>query len=379
MAVRKIDEHWYVDLRFRRQRVRRRSPVDTKGGAREYELLLRQELSASGNFDRLDPRKQKEAEEKVPTFAAFAERWLRDYVDVNNKPSEQTAKRSALRNHLLPAFGGDRLASITSLRIEQFKATKLQAGLAPKSINNYLTILHKCLSTAVEWSELETAPRVRFLKAPPPSFRYLREDELAGLLNAAPEGVWHTMILMAIHTGLRFCELAALEWNDVDLDRAILCVRRAVVRGHVGSPKNNRIRYVGLTSAVLASLRALPRSGITVFLWNGERVTYNAAEWFLRKTCRVAGLHPFGWHVLRHTFASLLAGRGAGLQAIKDLLGHSTINMTLRYAHLAPDTLRSAISLLETPSSDLGSRWAVATESHHVPVRENKNDVPILC
>lgn len=379
MAARKIDGHWYVDLRFRRQRVRRRSPIDSKGGAREYELLLRRELSESGNFDRLDPRKQREAEERVPTFAAFVERWLRDYVDVNNKPSEQTAKRSAIRVHLLPAFGTDRLANITPLRVEQFKATKLQAGLAPKSINNYLTILHKCLATAVEWSELETAPRVRFLKAPPPSFRYLREHELASLLDAAPKGVWRTMILMATHTGLRFCELAALEWNDVDLNRAILCVRRAVVRGHVGSPKNNRIRYISLTAAVLAGLRALPRCGTTVFHWNGEPVTYNAAEWFLRKTCRAAGLQPFGWHVLRHTFASLLAGRGVGLQAIKDLLGHSTINMTLRYAHLAPDTLRSAISLLETPQSDLGSRWAVDTESGSEQFQKGRNNVSILC
>jgi site-specific recombinase XerD len=67
------------------------------------------------------------------------------------------------------------------------------------------------------------------------------------------------------------------------------------------------------------------------------------------------GLESCGWHALRHTFASHLVMRGATLKAVQDLMGHSTILMTMRYAHLAPDVVRSAVKLLDLVADDSGS------------------------
>ncbi|MDQ3299393.1 MAG: tyrosine-type recombinase/integrase [Myxococcota bacterium] len=67
----------------------------------------------------------------------------------------------------------------------------------------------------------------------------------------------------------------------------------------------------------------------------------------MERICRLAGLRQFGWHVLRHTFASHLAMRGAPLKAVQDLMGHATIQMTMRYAHLAPEVARDAVRLLD--------------------------------
>jgi len=98
------------------------------------------------------------------------------------------------------------------------------------------------------------------------------------------------------------------------------------------------------TRAELLSV-ARPASGLT-FTFDGSLITYRAAQHHLQALARTAGLPPFGWHTLRHTFASQLARRGATIQGIQTLLGHTTINMSLRYAHLSPDFLHATIALL---------------------------------
>ena len=80
------------------------------------------------------------------------------------------------------------------------------------------------------------------------------------------------------------------------------------------------------------------------------------AHWGLKRIAKRAQLEPFGWHVLRHTFASHLVMTGVPLKAVQELLGHSTIEMTMRYAHLSPDVTREAVARLGMGLT--GSGWA---------------------
>jgi site-specific recombinase XerD len=83
---------------------------------------------------------------------------------------------------------------------------------------------------------------------------------------------------------------------------------------------------------------------------DGRMLKYTELPHPLWRSCRKAGLRMIQWHSLRHTFASHLVMRGVPLKAVQELLGHSTIQMTMRYAHLAPQVTRDAVNLLDRPA-----------------------------
>jgi integrase len=205
------------------------------------------------------------------------------------------------------------------------------------------------LVVAVEWGLLERVPIVRWLKVPEPEVDFLTFDEADRLVVATEEEAWRTMIVVGLKAGLRQGELLALRWSDVDRVAGRLVVKRSVWRGILGPPKGGRSREVALSPEAVRSLKAHRHlRGELVFCTDGGRMfTKNECEHPLWRACKRAGLRRIGWHVLRHTFASHLVMRGAPLKAVQELLGHATIEMTMRYAHLSPDTRRDAVALLD--------------------------------
>lgn len=344
MAVRKVKGSWWVEFRWHGERLRKRSPLNTKGGAQSYEMQLRGLVALHGTIEKalvqLEPKRQS------PTFAAFAARWLTTYVDVHNRRIERYTKRLVLAHDLLPAFGTMPIDRIGGAEIAAFVAGESERGMKPKTINNRLTILRKCLATAVEWAELKELPRIKFLKSACPETKVVSEEDVDRLLAACPPVPWRALVFTALCTGLRFNELIALEWDAVDLERGTLQVLRGEVRGDVNAPKNDRFRGIPLTSELVDVLRLLPRVHSRVFTYLGRSIKYTTAYKQIVKACKAAGVPHTTWHPLRHTFATDLYSRGAYLKSVQDLLGHSTIAMTMRYTHRVPEVLRSTVNLL---------------------------------
>jgi integrase len=357
MSARHFRASWWADFRWCGTRYRIRSPDNSKAGAQAYEAMLRSELAARGSLDHIRNTVE------VQTLADFVPKWLKLYVEVNNKPSEQHTKRRVLKVDLLPVFGKKGLQNITAMDVEDFKRRQLAAGRSPKTINNSLTILRKCLVTAIEWGELNALPKIKLLKTVPPKFAYLIPEEIEQLLALEYPEPWKTVMHAAVRTGLRSSELIAIEWEDVNLTKRILCVRHATVRGITGTPKNGRVRYVPLTRDLAEALGKLPRTNKLVFHDHGKQITYSNLRFRLRTMCEQAGIRVVSCHALRHTFASQLAARKASLKAIQELLGHSTINMTLRYSHLNQDNLREAIELLEPQDQKI---WATGGQREEI-------------
>lgn len=336
----------YVDVPSQGvRRIRRRSPIQTRKGSEVYEReLIEAALSTS------TPSREERS------LADFAVEFLKSYCAANNKYATLEAKESILRVHLIPELGTLLLGEVNAHVIEGYKAKKLAEELSPKTVNNHLTVLRKLLSVALEWGLIDLVPPVKWLKVPPQKFDFLSFEEAERLVNAA-DREWRTAILVGLRTGLRLGEIMGLRWEDMDLVTGRLVVNRTVSRGRVGSPKNGRTREVPLGLDVFRSLKEHRHlKGDVVFPGPGGRLLHrNETKHPLWRACRRAGLRSIGWHVLRHSFASHLVMRGAPIRGVQELLGHSTIEMTMRYAHLSPNVTRELVGLLDSVGNITGT------------------------
>jgi len=185
---------------------------------------------------------------------------------------------------------------------------------------------------------------------------FLTPGEAERLITATPaEGA--PMVTIALKAGLRVGELLALRWTDVDLTAGQLVVRQTLWQGQEGAPKGGRHRPVPLGDEAAAVLKAHRHlRGPYVFCdEKGGRLTHSIVRDVVPRACAQAGLAKrLTWHGLRRSFASHLVMRGTSLKAVQELLGHESIEMTLRYAHLTPDVRREAVRLLDGPAKKVG-------------------------
>ena len=345
MPVRKTRGRWHVDINFQGVRYRPRCPENTKASAQAYEAVLRRRLARGESIDNLKDTAREKESSKI--FKEAAWQWYKTYVKTNTKPSVQRSYEMTLRVHLVPQFGSRKLDTLTSLDIEEYKAEKLRKGLAPKSVNNHLAILSKLLKDCKSWLWMKSVPQITWLKVPPQPYDFLTHQETRRLLDMNRESSWHDMILCAVRTGMRRGELKALRWKDIDLKRRKITVRRSLVCGVESSPKNNRVRHIPILDDLFGVMTSRSQTSEYVFPGeNGGPLLEHKCTQGLHAACRSAGLRLIGWHTLRHTFASQLAAESVPIPAIQTLLGHSTIEMTMRYSHLSSSTLQTTISAL---------------------------------
>lgn len=342
MAVRKIKGSWWVDVRVAGRRHRIKSPEDQRQAALIFEAKLVQDLQQQASRIGAMPLKQ-----RFESLAEFSETWLDLYARQRNKPSEQRNKRIFLRRDILPLLGQLKPKAVTTSHVAQLVAAKQTQGLGPKSINNILMTLSKMLRCAEEWGVIAHAPKVTFLRVPPSKYDFLEPFEAEQLLAAARTPQFRAMILLALRTGMRISELVALTWENIDLPRRTIHVRQALVLGVLGTPKNNRERHVPLADDALAALLAIGPSSGWVFQRPDGRVTAdNVARRMLYKTCDRAGLRRIGWHVLRHSFASQLVGMNAPIRNVQEMLGHASLEMTMKYSHVSAHALHATVAML---------------------------------
>lgn len=355
MSARRRGTKWYVDFSFNSQRYRMISPEGSSNGAKAYEAVLRQRLAKGEDILK--------SVTLSPLFSDFADDWMKTYVKSNNKHSELITKQSAFNAHILPFFGRLKIDQITAYKVEEFKASLLNKNLSPKTINNIISALRKCLNTAQAWDILVRVPKIDLLKVAPQKFDYLTFEE-SELLLANTNGIWHDMFLLAMRTGLRFGEIIALSWSDINFDTNQMTVCHSFSRGILGSTKSNKIRYIPILESVRDMLKNKPQTDQYVFsLGDNKPMKQIYCIKNLARICRQLNIRKINWHMFRHTFASQLANRNISLQVIQHFLGHSDIRTTMRYAHLSPETLKESIQVLDQRS-----------ESCHSGVTNNENN-----
>lgn len=257
--------------------------------------------------------------------------------------------------HLIPTLGPKRLDAITNEQVQRLKLGLSER--APKTVNNVLTVLSTLLKKAVEWGELERLPcAIKLLPNPRKTMGFHDFDQYERLLSSARKRGTeaYLMVLLGGDAGLRLGEIVALEWRDIDLAARRLTVQRSDWRGHVTVPKGGRSRQLPMTQRLTAALKASRhlRSERVFCLPDGLPITRDRVIKAVRGAQRVAGLEQ-GVHILRHTFCSHLAMKGAPARAIQELAGHADLSTTQRYMHLSPAATEDAIRLLDGRQSGL--------------------------
>jgi len=205
---------------------------------------------------------------------------------------------------------------------------------SPKTVNNVLTVLSVLLKKAVEWSVIERLPRtVKLLRVDKGNAAFHDVDECERLVDVARTIDRRTLLIVLLggDAGLRSGEMIALEWAAIDLAKRQLCVRQSDWNGQVGTPQSGRLGYVPLTrrlAATLADHRHL-RSKRVLCLDDGKPFTRQIVQNRMNLAAKRANVQK-GIHILRHTFCSILAMRGAPATAIQMLAGHADLTMTQR-------------------------------------------------
>jgi len=239
-------------------------------------------------------------------------------------------------------FPGRTLAQITPGDVERYIARRAQ-DVAPATVNRELSFLRRVFNLALADDKVERNPlrKVRFFKENNQRVRFLTDEEEARLRAAIGETDW-PFVAVALHTGLRRAEQFHLRWAHVDFGTGILTVPRS---------KHGEARRVPMNDAVREVLRGLPSrmKGPWVFPSATGETPIDPKN-FVRRVflpaLESAGVGDFHWHDLRHTFASRLVMAGVDLRTVQELMGHKTIAMTLRYAHLSPAHQLEAVQRL---------------------------------
>jgi integrase len=340
---------WEVDILWRdpegrRRRERTRTSVTSKAAAKRWGEARERELILRGPA----PRRK-----EVPTLGEFAPRFLDEHARANRqKPGGIAQKEVVLRVHLVPLLGKKRLDAIVTADVQQLKH-HLQTK-APKTVNNVLTVLSTMLKKALEWGVIDAMPCVvKLLKVSEGSVDFYDFDEYEQMVEAARQvgANAHLIVLLGGEAGLRGGEMRALEWRDINLKEGRLRVERNDWRGQVTTTKGNRVRYVPLTrrlATALAKYRHL-RGPRVISHPDGEPLAEYEMTDLLAKVGRRAKVRSNGPHILRHTFCSHLAMRGAPARAIQELAGHRDLTTTQKYMHLSASAVADAIRLLDAP------------------------------
>jgi integrase len=305
------------------------------------------------------------------TVKGYLARWLEDSVRGSVKATTYQSYASLVRLHICPTLGSTKLSTLTPAHVQGLYRQKLDDGLAPKTVKYIHTTLHRALRQAVRWG---LVPRNAAAEADPPKvitleMRPLSPIQARTLLQAAKGNRLETLYVLAVTTGMRQGELLGLRWEDVDLECRTVRVRRTLTLARGGpcltEPKTKGSRRsIRLTAGALEALerhrgRQEGEGAAKGDEWNAWNLVFctrrgtpvrrdNLHDKHWKPLLKRSGLPDVRFHDLRHTCATLLLTKGVHPKIVSEMLGHSSIAITLdTYSHVIPGMGDVAASAME--------------------------------
>jgi len=323
---------------------------------------------------------------KAGTFAApnkvtvgeWLDHWLNVYAKNKVRPSTWENYSIVVNAHIKPGLGNIALRNLRSSDIQQFYNHKLEAGkrhnqggLSPRSVNYMHSILNMALKQAVKEQLIVRNPAeaVNKPKQVRHEFKPLTVEEMNKFLMSAREHRLFPAFMVEWGAGLRRGELLGLKWEDIDLKKGTLTVKRSLIRVNhklaFTEPKTAKSRRtIPLPAEVVFELKswkakqaqeklmagqAYQDHGLVFCSALGTPVDPRDMNRLFDKLLKKAGLPKVRFHDLRHTHATMLLALGEHPKVVQERLGHSTIAMTLdTYSHLVPGIQEAAAMKLST-------------------------------
>lgn len=294
----------------------------------------------------------------VESLEAVESRLFSDFVQSEYLPhckgvhtSETYSSGCDLASRVLPFFCKKPLRAITTGDILKFIDQRLQSPTRfgrprmPATVNREFRFVSAALSEAFRRGYIDRNPArgIKSLRERNDKLRWLSEQEEHRILALSPSFL-KPMILVCLNTGLRRKELLNLKWADVDYENRLVRIPHS---------KNGKTRYLPMNESLEGVLRHMPPfvgkdgSSPFVFVNPDTGFPYRDISHSFKRVCRRAGLDDVTLHTLRHTFASRLAQADVQPTVIQQLLGHGSLQVTMRYAHLAPQNLRNAVDVID--------------------------------
>lgn len=336
MAIRNKGSKYQVDVTVKGVRAPRVS-CDTLAEAQKEEARFKAHLLAGGDPAELAPDAPMGSTSAITLAqtvdAAIAAQW-------RGTKGEENATRNA--HSWCEALGYDfPITKLGAAEVTDVVDGWAAKGLAAGTINRKIAALSVMLNVAVDRGWIDRKPKLRRKKEYEGRLRWFSDDEVESLIaHTGSDRPMRYLITLAVETGLRQSELLGLTVRDIDLNNGIILL---------GETKGNKRRSVPMTNTARVTCRALVQG-----LMAHERVFED------RLTCRNISRWMATWksalglpkddeacfHTLRHTCCSRLVQAGVPIIVVQKWMGHATIQTTMKYAHLAPDSLDVALRAL---------------------------------
>ena len=312
---------WFVRYRDINGKQKQVKAGKTKAIALELERKLLGERDLQKRFG----YKQK----KEITFGEWFPKYL-ERVKPRLAPNTIRGKTSCLKK-MSESFGYKYLSELTE---EDFYNFIQETNLSNGTAKTCKIIINALLSEAEECGFNTVKLNIKLSKKAPARIRYLTEEEAKRVLDNCKRSLLRLLIIMALSTGMRKMEMLNLTWQNIDFTAKLI---------HIEESKNGERRSIPISDSLFKELKEIEEK-----ISNEKVFKYlNVPMFHFRKLIKKCEIKNFHFHDLRHTFASWLAMKGVSLYTIKELLGHKSILMTQRYAHLSPDSRQNAVNMIQ--------------------------------